>query len=85
MCEKIQEKIKVRFEDVENDSLLLESTILDLRFKRHSFKSEDAFKRACEKVAQKARNVIIFEAGPEPDEETPHASTRKSKNSGCYC
>lgn len=79
MCDKMIEEIQKRFRDVDSDSLLLESTLLDPRFKRHGLKSEVAFNRAYKKVCDRAKGIVVIDSEKPTEEEDYEVPAKKSK------
>lgn len=79
MCEKMVGEIRIRFCNVESDSLLLESTLLDPRLNKHGFKhNENVFQTAYKKVCEKAGCVLIFEETEAVNENIHSPKKKKS-------
>lgn len=56
---KMLEEITLRFSDVEDNTLLAESTLLDPRFKNHAFVNEQSYSNTYHSILQKASNIKL--------------------------
>lgn len=59
MIEELKEGMDKRFKHIEDNDLYTQANLLDPRFKKYSFLSDAKYKKACDRLKQKAASTII--------------------------
>jgi len=69
MLSKLVIKANAKFENIENQPILTEATILDTRFKKKAFNNQYTYQKTYEKIVQKVANNIRLNQSPAENEE----------------
>lgn len=69
MLSKMVTKANAKFENIENQPILTEATILDPRFKKKAFNNTYIFQKTYEKILQKVARIIRLSQSPAENEE----------------
>lgn len=69
MLSKMVIKANAKFENIENQSVLTEATILDPRFKKKAFNNQYTYKKTYDKIVQKVATIIRLNQSPAENEE----------------
>uniref|UniRef100_A0A2S2Q5B5 Zinc finger BED domain-containing protein 1 n=1 Tax=Sipha flava TaxID=143950 RepID=A0A2S2Q5B5_9HEMI len=69
MLSKMVIKANAKFENIENQPVLTEATILDPRFKKKAFNNQYTYQKTYEKIVQKVATIIRLNQSPVENEE----------------
>lgn len=73
MVSKMSDEVTLRFNDVEDNTLLAESTLLDPRFKNQAFTNDQSYSNTYHSILQKASNIKV-------SDKPEHTKTKKPKD-----
>lgn len=80
MLSKMLTKANTKFENIENQPILTEATILDPRFKKKAFNNLYTYQKTYEKIKQKVAGIIRLNQSPVENEENEKTISTDREN-----